>query len=81
GAAKNNRNLVKTFAIYNWVRLALTAISVILVGIGAGFSITLAVVIVVFLIYLYLTIVYWSFWMDLRDSPENYKMTITTPNV
>ncbi|KAJ3317234.1 hypothetical protein HDU76_001274 [Blyttiomyces sp. JEL0837] len=81
GAANKNPKIVKTVAIYNWVKLALNVMAVVAIGVTTGLSITLAVAVVLILIYMYLTIVYWSFWMDLRDSPENYTMTITTPNV
>ncbi|KAJ3317233.1 hypothetical protein HDU76_001273 [Blyttiomyces sp. JEL0837] len=81
GAVKNNLKLVKTFAIYNWVKLLLIVFGVILAGVSGGFTIVLAVAVAFVLISIYLTIVYWSFYMDLRDSSENHTMIVTTPNV
>ncbi|KAJ3311346.1 hypothetical protein HDU76_003140 [Blyttiomyces sp. JEL0837] len=81
GPAMKNKQLVQFYAYMIWVRIFVVILFQGLVFVLVEFSSRQAAVLgVAMLIAIYFAVAYWSFWMDLRDRPENYKLDVSTPN-
>ncbi|KAI8851260.1 hypothetical protein BC829DRAFT_441688 [Chytridium lagenaria] len=80
GALKNRLSFVKTFAIFCWFTtvvnpaFASTAMSVMLYGTAnfMRFAIIIASGLASLALSIYFSICIWSYYMELRDSPERY---------